>query len=397
MAKTHNFADDLRAALPAPRAEYWRYTKLHTLRDSGWQLAANDTAPVTADAIAELAAIDAAATIVFVDGHYRSDLSDPPMAGLSLLPAGEIEMPAHTDYGDGFGALNARWNGGGLSLRFDADCRDQLVHLKLVNSGNARASHPRIKISVSEGASGAVLESHVGPQGEPYFVNQVSHFEVAAGGYLGFYKLQAEGDQAIHLAATYAGLKADGRLDYFALQRGGSTARNAVRVDMLGAAAWCRLGGAYLARDRQQIDNTVLVDHVVADCASEQVFRGVLDDRAHGIFQGKIGVRRDAQRTDGAQLSRALLLSRQAEVSTKPELEIFADDVKCSHGATIGELDADQLYYLRARGIPLSVARALLVEAFMIDAIDGIGAAIVRDAFSGAVRDWLTTQTEVST
>ncbi len=394
MVTTVHFAAQLKAALPAPRAEYWRYTKLHALRDGAWHLAANDAAPSGDGVIAELAGLAPAMTIMIVDGHYRPDLSDPVIAGLDISKTADAVVPEIGDYADGFNALNARWTGGGVTLTFGLDCRDQVVHLKCVNRGGGCASQPRINVVVAEGAAGCVLESHTGPENEAYFVNQVSHFEVAAGGYLGFYKLQAEGAQAIHLAQTTAGLKAGAKLNYFALQRGGATARNAVRAAMQGGLADCRLGGAYMARDRQQIDNTVLVDHAVADCTSEQVFRGVLDDRAHGIFQGKIGVQRDAQRTDGQQLSRALLLSRQAEVSTKPELEIFADDVKCSHGATIGELDANQLFYLRARGIPLAKARALLVEAFMIDAIDGIDAPGVREAFSVAVRDWLNTQNE---
>ena len=146
-----------------------------------------------------------------------------------------------------------------------------------------------------------------------------------------------------------------------------------------------------MARGHQQLDNTVLVDHAVADCRSAQIFRGVLDDQAHGIFQGKIAVRRDAQRSAGEQLSRALLLARRAEVSTKPELEILADDVQCSHGATIGELDESQIFYLRARGIPLAMARALLINAFVTETLETIDVPAVRDAFGAVVGDWLAT------
>jgi len=163
--------------------------------------------------------------------------------------------------------------------------------------------------------------------------------------------------------------------------------RNEIHVTLAGPKSACHMNGAQLLRDGQHADTTTFLDHTAPDCASRQTYKTVLQGRSRGVFQGKIHVHQAAQRTDGFQMNQALLLSPEAEIDCKPQLEIYADDGKCSHGATVGELDAEQLFYLRARGIPEARARAMLVEAFLQEAVDGVVDPAARAALEGAVAD----------
>ena len=202
-------------------------------------------------------------------------------------------------------------------------------------------------------------------------------------------KLQIEGKGAYHTALTKASLAGEGRYESHLLALGARLARHEIHVRFDGEGADCQLRGGYMARGNQHVDNTTVIDHAVPHCESREVYKGVLDDTARGVFQGKIIVRQDAQKTDGHQLSRTLLLSRKAEIDTKPELEIYADDVKCSHGATAGEPEADQLFYLRSRGLDHRTALALIVEGFMGELLEEIGHEPVRAALAARVADWI--------
>ena len=203
------------------------------------------------------------------------------------------------------------------------------------------------------------------------------------------YKLQNEHPAAYHIAASRVAAAAGSTYESFVLQLGGRLARNEIAVRFDGPGAECRLDGAYLLRGIQHADNTTLLDHAAPRCTSRELYKGVIDDQARGVFQGKILVRRDAQKTDGHQLNKTLLLSRAAEIDTKPELEIYADDVKCSHGATAGELDEDALFYLESRGIDPATAQAMLVEAFVAEPVERIAHPGARDAFAAMVAGWL--------
>ena len=202
-------------------------------------------------------------------------------------------------------------------------------------------------------------------------------------------KLQIEGDGAYHTALTKAVLAGGARYESHLLALGARLARHEIHVRFDGEGARCLLGGGYMARGNQHVDNTTVIDHRVPACESREVYKGVLDDTARGVFQGKIIVRQDAQKTDGHQLNRTLLLSPKAEIDSKPELEIYADDVKCSHGATAGEPEADQLFYMRSRGLDHRTALALIVEGFMGELLEGIGHEPVRVALAARLADWI--------
>ena len=251
--------------------------------------------------------------------------------------------------------------------------------------------HPRHLIVVGVGSVATIVESHVGDG--TYFTNSVNEISVGDGAVLNHYKLQNDGSEAYHLAANLVRIGDRAVYDSFVLQVGGKLARNEVRTE-LGERVECRLNGAYLGRGEQHIDNTTFVDHAAPNSSSREVYKGVLDESARGVFQGKILVRQDSQKTDGHQLNKTLLLSQGTEIDSKPELEIYADDVKCSHGATTGELEEEQLFYLRARGINLEMARGMLVAAFVGEALAEMQVDAPRAAFQAVVDDWLERRSE---
>ncbi len=202
-------------------------------------------------------------------------------------------------------------------------------------------------------------------------------------------KFQNEGSGGFHLAATRTRIAAGATFDSFTAQLGARLARNEIAARFDGEGATCRLKGAFLGRGRQHLDNTTLIDHAEPGCHSDEYYKGVLDGDAHGVFQGKIIVRPDAQKTDAHQLSNNLLLSENAQVDNKPELEIYADDVKCSHGAATGELDDDALFYLRSRGIEGAEAERMLVEGFIGDILAAIDVPELAAHMEHAVAAWL--------
>ena len=262
----------------------------------------------------------------------------------------------------------------------------RMVFLTDLEADAVAAANPRNLVVAEDNSQATLVEIHRGNDGTAYFTNAVTEISVAAGARLHHYKLQDEGDAALHLANLQVRLGRDATYDNFILSLGARLARNDIGAVLAATGIDCRLSGAYVARDSQHMDTTSFIDHAEPDCRSREVYAGVLDGRSRGVFQGKIVVRRDAQRTDGHQLNRALLLSKGAEIDSKPELEIYADDVKCSHGATAGEIDADALFYLRTRGIGEDEARALLIEAFLMEALEEISVPAVRDDFAARLK-----------
>ena len=227
-------------------------------------------------------------------------------------------------------------------------------------------------------------EAPTGPRGR-----RVLEIGVGNGAVLRHYKLQNEHTNAFHIAANEVRLSQAAYYENFVLTIGASLSRNEVNVEILGPHAECRLLGSYLLKGNQHGDHTTFIDHAAPESSSREIYKGVLDDQSRGVFQGKILVRKDSQKTNGHQLNQALLLARGAEIDSKPELEIYADDVKCSHGATAGELDETALFYLQSRGIDKQSARNLLIAAFIHSALEEISNRNVHDAMSGIISSWL--------
>jgi Fe-S cluster assembly protein SufD len=247
----------------------------------------------------------------------------------------------------------------------------------------------RSLVIVGASAGLTLLESHEGPDGVDYQINTALDLVVGDRARLNRVKVNTEGDAALHLATLSATIGAKANVSDFAFLTGGLVVRNQMFVKCAGAGTTLDLGGASLLKGRQHGDTTLLVDHAAGGCQGRELFKSVLDDASRGVFQGKIIVRPGAQKTDSRMMTRALLLSEDAEADNKPELEIFADDVQCGHGATSGALDENLKFYLMARGIPEKAAEALLIQSFVGEAIETVPHEGVRSALANATLRWL--------
>lgn len=251
---------------------------------------------------------------------------------------------------------------------------------------SADGRHLRVLIVLEDGAQATLFESH---DGAPSFASVVTELSLAANSRLTHVRLENFAAAARQTAATVGEIGEKAVYQGFYFSQGGHFARHEALLKLAGAAAHAGIDAAYMAADKRHCDNTTVMDHAVPNTTSNQIFRGVLAGAARGVYQGCVKVAEGAQKTDARQLSRAMLLSHRAEIVTKPELEIFADDVKCSHGATAGELDANALFFLRARGIPEAEARAMLVEAFLVEAMDTIENEAMRGLVVECARTWM--------
>ena len=399
-----------RVGLPHAKVERWKYTQINDLVGAAPIPAA--LAPhIAPDAIPTGALeVSDAVRIVLVNGRFApalSNLSDLPK-GLTVaslageIARGEVDLAEHVakitrriadleDYP--FLALNSAHADDGAVVRIAAGALiERPIHLIFVgaSAGDPVMSHPRNLIVAEPGSVATVYESHVAAAADSaYFSNLVTEIVVGEKARLEHYSLQNEAPGAFHVSAINAELAEGAVYDSFVLHAGGHKVRRELRTYLGGRHVEAHLNGAYMVRSDHHVDNTTFIDHAYPQCVSKEVFKGVLDDRARGVFQGKILVRKPAQQTDGHQLSQALLLSRGAEIDTKPELEIYADDVKCSHGATVGELEENQLFYLMARGIDRQTARGMLIEAFLTEAVETIGNEAARDVFRPHIVAWL--------
>ncbi len=376
------------AGLPSLRDEAWKYTSLRPVAEASFAL---ETDPGARPARAPLA--DAAA-LVMVNGRLSPGSTRQP-ATMSASGPGTAALGSFAS-APAFGrlarperhplvALNTMLAEDGATIDVPAGVAAGVLQLVSVGRGNA-AFHPRHRIRLGEGASLTLLDVSTGEGG--YLHNPVAEIELAEGARLVHVRLLEDAPEAFHLATVYAEIAAGAVYDAFALTLGGRVARSEFHARLGGPGAAVHLNGAQLLAGRQVGDFTSVVSHDAPNCASRQTVKNVLAGRSRGVFQGRIEVARAAQKTDGYQMNQALLLSPEAEIDSKPELEIFADDVKCSHGATVGELDADQLFYLRARGIPEADARSILVRAFLAEALDLVADDAVRAVLDAGVASW---------
>lgn len=393
-----SFAAFDKAGLPTVRDERWKYTNLNRLRRAGLV-----PAPLAAPAVLETLpvghALDIDAhNIVLVNGVLSPALSDlvelpegVTLDGTDTLPLDKFSRLLDYERTP-VAALNTAAFADAVCLYIRENAAiEKPIHL-LSLGGQAVdpvAFHPRFLIDAGAGSRATILESHIGLGGETYFSNTVTEIGLGQGAMLQHYKLQNEQQNAAHIAAAEVRLSEGSVYENFVLTLGAALSRNEIHVEIMGPHAECRLLGGYLLNGNQHGDHTTTIDHAAPESSSREVYKGVLDGEARGVFQGKILVRRDSQKTDGHQLNQALLLSRSAEIDSKPELEIYADDVKCSHGATAGELDDEMLFYLRARGIDENSARNLLIAAFIQSALEEISNSAVQDAMSGIMTGWL--------
>lgn len=377
-----------RAGLPGRRVEAWKYTDLRPVAAVAF---AESLTPLAADSawLARIPPLDAP-RLVFVDGRYRPELSAPPVAVhfdsfASHSQFGPLAQPER----EPLVALNTMLAEDGAELHVPEGMDAGTLHLVSMatdSAGENTAFHPRHRIRLEPGARLALLETSLGDGA--YLHNPVTEVHVAKDAVLTHVRLQDESTAAFHLATLYARIDVAGTYDSFVLNLGGRMVRTEVHAHLTGAGGAAHLNGAQLLAGTQHADFTSVVRHDAPGCNSRQTVKNVLAGRSRGVFQGRIEVARHAQKTDGYQMNQALLLSPDAEVDTKPELEIFADDVKCSHGATVGELDTEQLFYLRSRGIPDGEARSILIRAFLAEALQAVAQDDIRGVLEQGVERW---------
>ena len=387
--------------VPTPRLEAWRFTNVAPIANTAFVLAAPAEREAAKADAAPHAVPGAGAGLTFINGRYvapASDVSALPsgvevlsLADVLASDAGETRaaVEAHLASGAGieneaFTALNTALLHDGAVVRVPANTVvEQPIQLLFVTSpppgGEPVMTHPRVLIVVGENAQVRIVESYGGGGQSPYLTNTVTEVIAGPNAVVDHYKLVRESLAAYHIASMHVRLDRAANFSSQVVTLGGAIVRNDVQALLDGEGVECTLNGLYLANGRRLIDNHTTIRHAKPHCSSHELYKGILDGQAHAVFNGKVIVEIDAQKTDAKQTNKALLLSEDAQINTKPELEIFADDVKCTHGATVGQLAADALFYLRARGLGLEHARSVLVHAFAGDVLNRIAIAPLRE------------------
>lgn len=397
--------------LPHRRIEEWKYTDLRSLLKEAFAPAVGEAAaPGEAElqaALGPLAALDAYRVVV-VDGAYNRALSSnqlpdaltvQPMSDVLAASAGgsgETLVRARRE-NDALDALNTAFATDGAVVRIADGARlDKPLLLVFARTGSQRkAITTRNVVSIGKGARATLVESFValaGAAAEGQW-NAATEVVVGDGAAVTHVKVIAETDQSVHLGSASADIGADANYRAFQYTAGPGLARNQIFVTFSGEGGKLDCSGAFLATGNQHIDTTLVVDHAVPHCESRELYKGVLDGSARGIFQGKVIVRPHAQKSDGKQMAQALMLSPDAEFDSKPELEIYADDVICGHGSTSAEINPDHIFYCKSRGIPEKEARALLIEAFVGEAMEKLEDETLRELLMEAARTWLNKRT----
>jgi Fe-S cluster assembly protein SufD len=368
---------------PGPRNEDWRFTPLaeffkHRFARAGTTTVTELPPPLLAKAI----------RLVVANGQWdaaHSNVADVPQGvTIGSLQSALRDCPDKIETHLGryakfdtqpFAALNTAFVEDGVFIHLPKGTQlETPIELAFVSSpaGAPHIAHPRVLVLVDEGASLKLVESWSGVPGAVYANNVVTEFVVGPGAIVDHYKVQSESTLACHVAAQHVQLAARGNFRSHAFTLGGAFTRNDLSAVLDGEDLECTLNGLYLADGERLVDNHTAIDHAKPHGVSHELYKGVLAGRGKGVFNGKIFVRQDAQKTDAKQTNQTLLLSDDATIHTKPQLEIFADDVKCTHGATVGQLDETSLFYLRARGIPKHEAERLLVFAFANDVVNRV-------------------------
>jgi Fe-S cluster assembly protein SufD len=395
------------AGLPTVRSEGWRHTNPATVwpalleNPEAVAMPATDEGDsaglLTAGACHRMTLVDGAiiAEPQMPDGIHVTTLgkaleSDDGRIAAALSDALENSIERLSEFP--LGALNLAFMVGGYVVIAEDNAvldRPLDVVIKTTKSGPL----PCLRNLILAGANSRVevIESYVGSDDVESTANYATQILCGPGASVSRSKLQSEGDRARHLASTYADVSKAARLENFELSLGAVTSRSEAILRLNGEGASLSYNGAYLMRGQQHCDHTTWIDHQAAHTESRETFKGVIDDDGHAVFQGRITVRPGTRQVDGHQLNKTLLLSDGAEINSKPELEIYADDVKCAHGATSGRIDGDQLFYLRARGIAEQEARAMLIEAFLGEALELIGREEIRDSLGERVSAWFKT------
>jgi len=398
-------ADFERDGFPVARRgnELWKYTDVRALAAQAFELAPAFDGPSGGHEQIDFTPYDLPCPrvhqLVFVDGHYAADLSTEPPSqaahqaqtighrseGLIVgrlaeavqegLPLVQEHLAGHAGTG-AFGALNTAFvEDGALVYIPDGVSVHEPIYLLFITTGRAQTvTHPRVLIVAGANSRATIVQGYesLAAAPEPYFTNAVTEIVTRPGATVRHYKLQREAASAYHVAGTHARLGRDSHLASVTLDLGGGLVRNDLAITLAEPGASVSLNGLYLADGAQHVDNHTWVDHAVPDTSSNQVYKGILRGASHGVFVGEILVRPDAQRSSAHQTNKNLVLSDEAEVDSQPKLQIFADDVQCTHGAAVGRLDPNAVFYLNSRGLDGKQAQELLIRGFVSEVSEAI-------------------------
>jgi len=388
---------------PTTAEESWRSTSVAAIEKAALPVAG----PVKVDAAladrARALAYEGCDLLVFVDGRHAPELSR-----LGALPDGSYAGSLATALGESpdrvtaalgravrfedhaFAALNtALFADGAFVFLPRAAVLERPLQILYLASGAPVAAFPRTLIVAGEASQAAIVEHYAGPDGATYWTCAVSEVVAADQAIVDHYRVQREGDRAFHTMVQEVELGRGSSVASHAISLGAQLARHDVRARLAGEGGDAILNGLYMLSGSQLSDTHMLVEHEAAHCASHELYKGVLDGRSRGVFNGKIHVHPGAQKTDAKQTNRNLLLSREALANSNPQLEIYADDVKCTHGSTVGQLDADAIFYLRSRGIGVEAAKSLLTYAFASDIVERVKVEPVRRDLEAYLFGWL--------
>ena len=384
-----------RIGFPTTKNEDWHYTSVAPIAEHEYLHVTTPSGDVRRPALERFmfGQTDWPA-LVFVNGRYAPELSNVEQLprGVRALDlrrawrdAPELvrELGQITTYeGRAFTALNTAFMNDGAVVHIGKDVQsDTPIHVLFVTDAVAAKSmmHPRNLIIVERNAKATVIESYVSLSDAVYFTNAVTEVVVAEGATLHHYKMQREGMRAFHVGTIETQQGRDSHYLSFSFATGGSLTRTNIYTALAGEGCGATLNGLYMLDGEQHCDHQTMIEHAQPNCFSRELYKGVLDGQSHGVFNGKVYVDPIAQKTDGKQTNNTLLLSERAQVDTKPQLEIFADDVKCTHGATVGRLDEQALFYMKSRGVSRDLARQLLTYAFAADVLETIEQQSVRE------------------
>jgi Fe-S cluster assembly protein SufD len=391
---------------PTTREEAWRYTNLAPLAAASFPPAdgvVRDVPPP--EALDRFALLERHVRLVFLDGRYAAGLSSEGAGAAvhvrtlaeAMRTAGErVEhhLARHATWdANVFAALNTAFVSDGALVDVPPETRsDRPIELLFVSATPGVATHPRVLILVGPHSRVTVIERYIGLAGGAYFTNTVTEVVVAAGASVEHHVVQEQEPEAFHVATIHAALDRDSAFSTCGATFGARLARTTLAVHFAGEGGRAELRGLYAIGGTQHVDHHVTVEHAVPRCSSQQLYKGVLDGQSRAVFNGRIVVRPGAQKTDANQTNKHLLLSERVEVDSKPQLEIFADDVRCTHGAAEGQLVPEALYYLRTRGLSEERARALLTYGFAREVIEQVRVDSLRTYLDDAVMAWLGTK-----
>jgi Fe-S cluster assembly protein SufD len=391
---------------PTTRDEEWKYTNVAPIARIPFQ-PAQRTAYASASEALAAATIPAlvCAQLVFINGHYVPELSvqqalphEVEVGSLALALSSrpswlEAHLARYASFeGQAFVALNTAFMRDGAYMYVPrGSVVDVPIHLVFISlpDGEATVSHPRNLLVLEDSTQASVIESYIGLGNDVYLTNAVTEFVLGQNAIAEHCKLEWESASAFHIATLQVQQARSSNFVSHSIALGGALARHDINVALNGEGGENTLNGLFMATDRQHIDNHTRIDHVMPHCTSRELYKGILDGKGRGVFHGKIVVHKDAQQTDAMQTNKNLLLSQDASIDTKPQLEILNNDVKCSHGSTIGRLDENSLFYLRTRGLGEEDARSLLTYAFASELVNRIALEPLRTKLNDLVLTWL--------